>query len=223
MTTGAVRPSTFAGLVLIACLLTCRVVGQAGRASGASSRIELAAPSLSSLEVDLAPTKPTLPRAATTGCGGVFVPVLKPKQFLLACATGNDQLIDARWSTWTASTAVAMVVNYYNSCSPSCAASPTWISTQAEAKLSFVVPTQSGRLFRTLSWRDELSDSCTSNGCVVKWQPWNSVILEVSAAFHAVGTSCPSSAAGLAADGYGFLVWCEAVGKSHDWVRRSVV
>lgn len=165
-----------------------------------------------------APSPP--PRATTTGCGGVFAPVVKPRFFILACATGNDQLIDVRWSTWDSSVAVASAENYYNSCSPDCAESRTWITTEAEARLSFVVPTQSGKLFRTLSWRDIVSQSCTPS-CTTKWTPWTSESLEVSASYYDVGDPCPKSDTGLAADGEDSLVWCELVGSQHEWVHLS--
>ena len=102
-------------------------------------------------------------RAATMGCG-VFAPVVRPHQFILACADGNDLLIDVKWSQWSDNSALGSAENSYNSCKPDCASSRTWITTEAEARLSFVVPTTSGRLFRTLSWRDVESQSCTTAG-----------------------------------------------------------
>jgi hypothetical protein len=83
------------------------------------------------------------------------------------------------------------------------------------------VPTTSGAIFRTLSWREIASQSCTP-GCITRWRAWQSEPLPVSNSYYTAGTSCPSTDVGLAADGlYGSLVWCETIGSHHQWVHIS--
>jgi hypothetical protein len=162
-----------------------------------------------------------VPRAsAASGCE--FVPVVRPARFVLACATGNDNLVDVHWIQWGNSVAVANAENSYNTCKPDCASSRTWITTEAEVRLGFVVPTTSGPIFRTLSWRDVTSQTCSLSQCVTRWQAWQSEPLMVSASYYVTGAACPAADMGLAADGlYGSLVWCEAIGSRHQWVHIS--
>jgi hypothetical protein len=142
--------------VWLATLLSCLFVGQAVAAT----------------------TGTKVPRVSDAeGCG--FAPAVRPTRFVLACATGNDQLVDIHWSEWGGAIATGTGEHSYNSGKPDCASSRTWITTEAALKLSFVVPTTSGAIFRTLSWREIASQSCTP-GCITRWRAWQSEPLEVA-------------------------------------------
>jgi hypothetical protein len=160
-----------------------------------------------------------VPRVSDGGCG--FAPAVRPTIFVLACATGNDQLVNIHWSEWGGSVAIGTGEHWYNSCNPDCASSRTWITTAAGIKLSYVVPTSSGPIFRTLSYREIAAQMCDP-GCVTKWRAWQAESSPVSGSYHKVGALCPAADVGLAADGwYGSLVWCETIGTHHEWVHIS--
>ena len=99
-----------------------------------------------------------VPRVSDGGCG--FAPAVRPTSFVLACATGNDQLVNIHWSEWAGSVATGTGEHWYNSCNPNCASSRTWITTAAGIKLSYVVPTANGPIFRTLSYREIAAQMC---------------------------------------------------------------
>ena len=171
-------------------------------------------------QASAAASGPAVPRAATASCG-LFAPAVRPGQFILACADANALLIHVHWSEWGSLVAVATAEETVNSCQPTCAASKTWLTANAQVKLSLVVPTTSGYLFRTLSWREAASRACTKAGCATRWTAWQSEPLMVSKEYYASGAVCPSADTGLAANGYGSLVWCETIGTRHLWVHIS--
>jgi hypothetical protein len=153
---------------------------------------------------------------------GVFAPVVRPAEFILACADANALLVKVHWLEWGSSVATANAEEKYNPCRPSCVAGKPWVTTKAQVKLSHVVPTTSGHLFRTLSWRDAGSHTCAKSPCATQWQAWESLPMMVSKSYYALGAVCPSADVGLAADGtQGSLVWCETVGARHEWARTS--
>jgi hypothetical protein len=161
-----------------------------------------------------------LPEAsAGPGCG--FAPALRPKVFVLACATGNDQLVNIVWNKWSSSVGKGLGENTYNACQPDCASSPTWITTRAQVEVTNVVPTPGGRFFSELRWRDASSAACAlaPGGC---WQRWQEESVPVSTEYYHTGTACHAAWIGLASDGwYGTLVWCERIGSRSEWVHMS--
>ncbi|MGH3279781.1 MAG: hypothetical protein ACRDNW_11685 [Trebonia sp.] len=48
-------------------------------------------------------------------------PEVRPTSFVLACADGNDRLIDMHWTNWTPVGASGTGVQYLNDCEPNCA------------------------------------------------------------------------------------------------------
>lgn len=48
-------------------------------------------------------------------------PEVRPTSFVLACADGNDRLVDMHWTNWTPAGAAGTVVQYLNDCTPNCA------------------------------------------------------------------------------------------------------
>lgn len=170
----------------------------------------------------------SLPRAGVSGCSFSFAPAVRPDSFALASISQCEETVNSlQWTTWNGTVAMARGWNSYNSCQPSCVSSVTYIDRMAQVMLNDVVPTTSGLLFRTLSWRDAISQGmpphCPAKGVCVSvfhWTPWSSETLRLSSASYAVGAVCPRADLGLAADGKGAayefsgqapLVWCEIV------------
>ncbi|MER5935387.1 hypothetical protein [Streptomyces sp. NPDC002054] len=49
-------------------------------------------------------------------------PQVRPKEYLLACGDGNNQLVRLRWENWGPRTATAVGTDMVNDCRPYCAA-----------------------------------------------------------------------------------------------------
>jgi hypothetical protein len=48
-------------------------------------------------------------------------PQVRPTSYVLACADGNDRLIDLHWTNWVPESATGTGVQYLNDCTPNCA------------------------------------------------------------------------------------------------------
>ncbi|MCB5181564.1 hypothetical protein [Streptomyces antimicrobicus] len=58
--------------------------------------------------------------AVVVDCFGA--PQVRPKEYLLACGDGNNQLVSLRWTSWGSRTATATGTDMVNDCRPYCAA-----------------------------------------------------------------------------------------------------
>jgi hypothetical protein len=91
--------------------------------------VVIAAAALSAAGLTLAATTAAPAALAAPATSAIAKPVLvqctgkgtvKPKQFTITCADGNDYLTKLKWSSWKA-TADGKGVNWINTCNPSCA------------------------------------------------------------------------------------------------------
>src|SRR5581483_9811335 len=64
--------------------------------------------------------KPPAARMAVADCAGR--PEVRPRQFTLACADGNDYLTRLAWASWGPALASGTAVQEQNDCVPDCAA-----------------------------------------------------------------------------------------------------
>jgi hypothetical protein len=161
-------------------------------------------------------------RIRVAPCLDFFAPVWKPAIFSLDDCNGEDQLIHVHWSTWNSLEAIGEGQENYLDCSVSCAASRTWITVSAEVVLAVQLPTQSGKMFEEIKWREVISDSCDTK-CKVRWAPWKNGRNSLSAVQHRNLSSCSNAEVGLAADQFPFgsTVWCEHLNGKDLWHKGN--
>ena len=117
--------------------------------------------------------------AVNTGACFSSQPAVHPRNIVIACADGNDQLTGLRWSTWGPYTATANGTETWNICVPYCAASNQWAFVPVQVVLSDVVSTAHGPRFTMLQWRRQVSPKTEryvrGTGWQVEWKPWQSM------------------------------------------------
>lgn len=77
--------------------------------------------------------------------------VVKPKNFVIACADANAQLTATHWASWTAWSATGTTKFALNLCKPYCAASKISFFPRSKVRLFAPVNAKHGRLFSKLT------------------------------------------------------------------------
>ena len=126
---GRKAPALGASLVAAALLASAWAAGAAGPALAASKST-------------------TQPTVLNCGAGKGLA---KPASLTVACADGNNVGKDLTWSKWASTGASAKGTDWWNPCSPTCAADKHWDSAAATFALSDAVHTAKGVLFEKLA------------------------------------------------------------------------
>ncbi|HTT59468.1 MAG TPA: hypothetical protein VMF33_05420 [Acidimicrobiales bacterium] len=81
--------------------------------------------------------------------------VVRPVNYIVACADGGIRLTQTRWSTWSTNEASGTTDFAINFCKPYCAASPISYFPNSPVHLSAPLATKNGTLFSLLTVRYE--------------------------------------------------------------------
>lgn len=102
------------------------------------------------LAILLAAAALTHPVPAWLGCAGK--PTVRPHSIVLACADGNFYADHLRWTSWTATSAVAAGIGHQNDCKPNCAAGH-FHAYRISIRLSEAADCHRRTEFATVTWR----------------------------------------------------------------------
>lgn len=85
---------------------------------------------------------------------------VKPTSYVLACADGNSEFINIKWSSWSATGAHATATYRANTCEPSCVAGK-FVNYPATVTFSKPQTTSHGSLFSAVAYTYSVSSTST--------------------------------------------------------------